>query len=193
MQMRIGIAREMPRHPLEPQVADLRAHGCERVFTVGVNWSSWVEILNSLRAGDDIVVRHLHLLPPPKLSTADSRHRFLFRCLRDLCDRGHPWLETASGRRSTEHAEKLSAIEEAVEYIKFQANARSRKIARKNGVLGGAIKVEFSPEIRRQAWEIYTDQRLAGDDLKAALRAIGWSTARCYREWGGRGSAAWKP
>lgn len=190
--MKIGIAREMPRHPLEPQLSELRALGCDRVLTVGPDWSSWVAAMEHLRKGDSVMFRYLHLLPPPRLSTADSRRRFLFRCLRDLCQRGSPWVETSSGRRSTDDAEKLAAIEDAVEYITFQANSRARSIARKNGAKGGAPKAEFSLEERRRAFDVYTDLRLAGDELKAALKSLGWSTARCYREWGGRTRAVWK-
>lgn len=190
--MKIGIAREMPRHPLDPQINDLRAHGCERVVTVGPDWASWVKALDHVRQNDEVFIRYLHLLPPPRLSTADSRRRFLFRCLRDLCARNHPWTETATGRRSKVDAEKLAAIEEAVEYITFQANARPRAVARKNGVKGGRPKAEFSTEERRNAFNTYTDLNLAGDALKRRLAALGWSEARCYREWGGRQTAKWK-
>lgn len=190
--MKIGIAREMPRHPLEPQAAELRAHGCDRVADIGPDWSSWVRLLNVMRKGDVVMIRYLHLLPPPRMSTADSRRRFLFRCLRDLKERGHEWIETASGRSSSDPVAALTAIEEAVEYITFQANSRARKIARKNGESGGKPPTEFTTEERRKAFDIYTDPRLAGDDLKNALGRVKWSLARCYREWGGRSKAQWK-
>ena len=190
--MKIGIAREMPRHPIEPQLSELRERGCERVLTIGPEWSSWIKALDHIREGDHVMVRHLHLLPPPRLSTADSRRRFLFRCLRDLCSRGSTWVETSSGRQSTDNEQKLAAIEDAVEYITFQANSRSRKIARENGKKGGRPKSRFSAEHRRRAFELYTDLSIAGKRLRDALSAIKWSHSRCHREWGGRRTAVWK-
>lgn len=182
----------MPRHPIEPQLAELRAQGCERVLTLSPEWSSWVKAMDHVRKGDTVVVRYLHLLAPPRLSTADSRRRFLFRCVRDLLNRNALVIEASSGRTSKDIIELLAAIEDAVEYITFHAHSRSRRTAQKNGMKGGRPRTEFSIEEKRRAFVVYTDLELSGSRLRAELRKIGWSHARCHREWGGRNTATWK-
>jgi hypothetical protein len=194
---RLGVVRDMPRFPIEPQKRELLSHGCYRVIELGPDWASWVNVLETLRKSDELVVRHLHLLPPPRLSTSDSRRRFLFRCLRELQARGNSWYETSTGTVCTDTQKKLTALENAIEFITNQAHGLNRRKAQKNGKLGGSVADEFSAEALRKAFETYTDPRLTGEALDAALEAIksdsrpivGFSTARCYRMFGGRTTA----
>ncbi len=181
----------MPRHPAQLQRVELEAFGCARVIDVGPTWADWVAFLDHVRQGNEVVIRHLHLMPPFRMSRADNRREFLWRCVHDIEARGS-WIETTTGRRSTVLAERDLAIEDAIEQITRRQHAPSRALARKNGRKGGGVAVQFAPEIRRRAFEIYTSLNLSGDRLIEALREIGWSQDRCYREWGGRTTAKWE-
>jgi len=182
----IGVAREMRRHPLGPQLDELRGFGCARPIVLVDGWPAWVELVNAIRENDVVHVRHLHLLPPPRQSTAESRRRFLWRCVHDIERRPARWIETSTGRKSWVPEERDAAIEDAIEYITREAHGLARRIAQRNGRKGGGIAREFPRDVWESAFALWTDPKLTGEKLVTALDALEWKEDRCRRKFGPR-------
>lgn len=186
----ICVTREKPRYPAAAQRAALEPAGCgdwaELSDKDGVR-----DLLDRLRRGDTVKVRHLHLLAPPKRRTDDNPRRELWETIHRIEDRGATILEVSTGRSSANQRERDMMIADAIEVITRGARAISAKLARENGKKGGrppAVIKDEQREAARVKW--FERPELVGDDLRRALKRTGYSVARCYREFGPRGGRA---
>lgn len=179
--------RERPHHRASAQLAALSEHGCGAIFDAS-NPNARDEMLASIRRGDVVKVRHVHLLAIPKKRTDDQPRRDLWRIIHAIEDRGATILEISTGRSSANQRERDMMIADAIEVIARGVRALPRKIAQQNGKLGGRPKARIKPEQSEAARELWFDSPdVVGKHLRQCLRRVGYSLARCYREFGPRG------
>lgn len=186
----ICVTREKPRYPAAAQRAALELAGCgdwaELSDKDGVR-----DLLDRLRRGDTVKVRHLHLLAPPKRRTDDNPRRELWETIHRIEDRGASILEVSTGRSTANQRERDTMIADAIEVITRGARAISAKLARENGRKGGRPPTEISDHQRASARALWFEKpEIVGKRLAQSLRRCGYSVARCYREFGPRGGRA---
>lgn len=183
----ICVTREKPRYPSAAQRTALELAGCgdwaELSDKDGVR-----DLLDRLRRGDIVKLRHLHLLVPVKKRTDENPRRDLWQVLHLIEDRGATILEVSTGRSSANQRERDMMIADAIEVITRGARAISAKLARENGKKGGRPPATIKDE-QREAARAYWFERpeIVGKRLRQCLKRLGYSVARCYREFGPRG------
>lgn len=183
----ICVTREKPRYPAAAQRAALEPAGCgdwaELSDKDGVR-----DLLDRLRRGDIVKLRHLHLLVPVKKRTDENPRRDLWQIIHLIEDRGATILEVSTGRSSANQRERDMMIADAIEVITRGARAISAKLARENGKRGGRPPAVIKDE-QREAARAYWFERpeIVGKRLRQCLKRLGYSVARCYREFGPRG------
>lgn len=182
----ICVTRTKPRHSVDAQRAALEAAGC----------GDWVSLddpdgvdalIDRLRKGDLVKVRHLHILAPNKCRTDHNPRRDLWRILHAIEDRGATVVEISTNRTTANQRERDMMIADAIEVVTRGARAIAAR-ARENGKLGGRPPTPIKDRDREAARAFWFErQELVGKRLRQCLGRVGYSLARCYREFGPRG------
>lgn len=126
-------------------------------------------LIDTLRKGDVIHVRHLHLLAEPKRRTDDVPRLSLWSILFEIEDRGVTIREISTGRSTAHSRERDMMIRDALEVLTRGARANAARVARENGKLGGR-KRKWTPEQVQAAADVWFDGKLYGEALDKALR-----------------------
>lgn len=178
----IGLVRDLPRYRASGQLWAMETIGV--VSILNLDEVPREHVIDMIRRGDTIYVLHLHLLAERARRTNHNPRRDLQAWLEALQSREAVIVEMHTQRRSDK--DLLPMIFDAVEVITKGARGRAIKIARTNGKKGGRPKADVSAT-RSQAREIWFNPAYTGRDaMRRRLRPLGWSVARCYREFGPR-------
>lgn len=182
----ICVTRTKPRHPAEPQKAVLAECGCGDWVDLD-RPDGWTALAERLRRGDQVKVRHLHILVPQKRRTDDNPQRALWAAIWAIEDRGATVFEAATGRSTADARTRDEMIRDAIDAITRGARGPEARIARANGKLGGRPAARIKDEDRAAARALWFERPdLRGARLHQALRKLRYSVARCYREFGAR-------
>ncbi len=131
-------------------------------------------------------VEHLHLLVK-RLGRRDQNLRLdLWAIVLAIEDKGATWIETSTGRKSTDKRERDFALRDNLEIVTRGHMARAREVAQENGARGGRPRKKFTPEQTARAELAWRNDKLYGDELKAAVKAQGYTLSRCSRDFGPR-------
>ena len=182
----ICVIRALPRYPEGPQRAELSAHGCGAWYDLSLK-SARADMLDGLRRGDVVKVRHLHLLAEPKKLRTDNPRRDLWAIIAEIEQRGATVLEISTARTTANAGERDMMIADAIERLTKGSRAYNRKQAVEHGKLGGRPKKDVAKG-EADARRLWFDPSLGDrEKLRRYLRPTGWSISRCYKEFGGRG------
>lgn len=164
----ICVTRSLSRYPASAQRDALSACGCGTWFDLAERGER-ARFVGSIRRGDTIHVRHLHLLAEPKRRTDDVPRLTLWAILFEIEDRGAVIREISTGRSTASKRERDMMIRDALEVLTKGARANAARQARENGKLGGR-KRKWQREKVEAAAAVWFDDKLSGDALDAALR-----------------------
>jgi hypothetical protein len=174
-------------HTEARQVAALRAAGVSVLYVVGKDGvSGWREFTSALRKGDTVYVEGLSLLAEPRSDAVRYPAMDLRDCLEEIERRGATWIETHTGRVSTDPVQRKAAIDDAARSLGM-GRALPSDVAREHGKRGGRRPTVFSgADIAKAkiAWE--SRKHKTWKDVAKALPK-GFSTARAHRMFGPRG------
>jgi DNA invertase Pin-like site-specific DNA recombinase len=177
----VGYARvSTPDQSLERQLDELRAHGCERVFTEaasgkrGAHRPEWDACLGHLRRGDALVVVELSRLGR---NTGDlgrlldhlDEHGIGLRILNLGID-----TTTAAGRLVFTIIGAVAAMERELLIERTQSGLAA---ARARGRAGGRRR-SFTAVQQREAQRLYNTRQMTMDQI---ARALGTSQSTIYR------------
>ena len=177
----IGYARvSTPDQSLGRQLDELRAHGCERVFSEaasgkrGAHRPQWEACLGHLRAGDSLVVVELSRLGR---NTGD-----LGRLLDDLDEHGIGLRILNLGIDTTTPAGRLvftitGAVAAMERELLVERTQSGLAAARARGRVGGRRRT-FTPSQEREAQRLYATRQMTMDQI---AKAIGSSPSTVYR------------
>lgn len=180
----ICVTRGKPRYPVEAQRSALELAGCGDWVSLD-DTNGLRSLLDRLRKNDVVKVRHLHLLAPAKRRTDENPRRALWSILHQIEDRGATVLEISTGRSTANQRDRDMMIADAIEVVTRGARAVAR--ARENGKKGGRPPAVIKDENREHARRYWFErQELQGLRLRQCLGRVGYSLARCYREFGPR-------
>lgn len=181
----VCIIRALPRYPEGPQRAELEASGCGVTFDLSKRGAR-VEMLNTLRRGDVVKVRHALLLAEPKRLSTDNPRRDLWAIIAQIEERGATVLEVSTGRTTANVSDRDAIIADAIERLTKGARAYNRKRAVEHGKLGGRPKKDVAKG-EADARRLWFDPDLKDRErLRRLLKPTGWSISRCYQVFKGR-------
>jgi hypothetical protein len=164
----ICVIRSLSRYPGGAQRDALAGCGCG-------DWHDLAErgartrLLDTLRRGDTVHVRNLHLIAEPKRQTNDNPRLDLWWIVQQIEARGVVIVELSTGFRSDNPAERDKMLMRAIEVVTKGAKANRSAVARRNGAKGGR-KRKWSRKQVEAAAPVWFDVKLSGDDLDKALR-----------------------
>lgn len=180
-----GYVRHLPRFAASGQEATLLAFGVEprHLFVEGRGGETLSACIKLLRPGNVLVVRHVHLLAPPKFSTNDKPRRALWAAIKEIEDKKASVYEASTARSSLNKDERDAMLADAIEAL-THAGRSPRK-----GRLPGRPAFEFTEKQVEQARRAWFDirHRTNSDAIRAS--PVGWTVQRSYDEFGpsGRG------
>lgn len=181
MSQLIGYARvSTPDQNLDRQIDELRAHGCERIFSEatsgkrGADRPQWQACLAHLRGGDTLVVVELSRLGR---NTGDlgrlldhlDEHRVGLRILNLGVDTATP-----AGRLVFTIVGAVAAMERELLIERTQSGLAA---ARARGRVGGRRR-SFTAAQEREARRLYETRQMTMDQI---ARAVGSSSSTIYR------------
>ncbi|MEQ1698124.1 MAG: hypothetical protein ABL901_20015 [Hyphomicrobiaceae bacterium] len=146
------------------------------------NENARMQMLDDIRRGDTVHVTHLHVLARRLKRSNHNMRLDLWEIMKQIDERGAVVAETSTGRTSADKSQRDDMIRDAIEVLTRGHKARSAKIARANGKLGGRPPKRGIERTRAEAEALWFDPNLSGDDLDRRLNAIGWNRARCYQK-----------
>lgn len=183
-----GYVRPMARLTAKAQ-ADALAPHClvDHVYTEGNGPETLEGAIRSLRRGDVLAVKLLHVLAPPKLSTRDNPRRDLWAAIRAIEARGASILEVDTGRSSLKQRDRDDMIAQAIETITKAGRSLTHRQAKARGLKGGRPAREFSAEDERQAREHWFSLKHATNADAAKEAGGGWNVYQMRKRFGPSG------
>lgn len=182
-----GFSRKHPRHTLGTQEKALRERGAAVVFVADEHRDLTREnFLKALRKGDTLVIWRLFLLAEPRKKTRDNPRQDLWSVLADLRKRNVTVLEAATGRVSSDQAQRDAMLAEAIEMLTYGGRGHS-VTAKINGSKGGRPSVQFTPDETKKAEAAWFDVRYERNEDAAKHFPEGFTVARAYKQFGPSG------
>lgn len=151
-----------------------------------------VAVLNGLRRGDHVYLRHVHLLAERQRRTDWSPQRDLAEWIIWLVERGVVIVELSTGRRADTRAigdlgTLLAMVFDAAETIRVGGRGRAIRIARENGAKSKGRPRWDRQHRRDEAEAIYKDASITGTKrLDRALRRVEWTYKHAWEVFGPR-------
>ena len=183
-----GFVRPIKKaHTEARQVAALRAAGAGVLYVVGKDGvSGWREFVAALRKGDTVLVEGLSLLAEPRSAKVRYPAMDLRDCLEEIERRGAVWIETHTGRVSTDPAQRKAAIDDAARSLGL-GRALPSDVAREHGAKGGRRPKVFSEAELAKAKQVWESRKFKTYKDCAAALPKGFTWVRAFRMFGPRG------
>lgn len=193
--LRIAFICSTPRHPIQPQIAAVKAAGCTKIIALSakgrqyqcVEYRSLVDALRTIRPGDELVIPYLYAFGFQRGSKRGYRREMFDDTIDEIDARGCKFRELSSGLWSGDPAGRRKMLRDARKAVKTGGRAiRSVENGAQNK--RGRKQTDHATEVKTAAKLIWFNRRdyPTWDDVRTALRPIGVTVEYCYRTWKAR-------
>ena len=169
--LRIALICATPRHPIQPQIAAVKAAGCTKIIALSVKgrqypcveYRSLADAVRALRPGDELYTVYLYAFGFQKGSKRGARREMFDDTIDEIDIRGCKFTELSSGLWSGDPAQRRKMLRDA----------------RKAVTTGGRAIRSVENGAKNKRGRKVTD---LSTELEAAAKAI-WLNVRDYPRW----------
>lgn len=174
--------RPMPRLTETAQIAVVGNHAHpDRIYVEGRGPETLEAAIRSLRRGDVLVVKRLHVLAPPKKTTADNPRKALWEAIKAIEKQGASIVELDTGRSTLDDRDDM--IADAIEHITRSGRSLTHRQAKARGLKGGRPAKEYNKAEIARAEAAWFNLRFA-TNREAVAACPGWTEYQMRKHFG---------